>query len=57
MFKFMYNIQEEIIDDIINVLDNITESTHYLYNKITSNLKLIIRSQFGGKQCSDKYLV
>lgn len=57
MFKFIDNVRYELLGDMIDVFDRVSEGSLQLYDKITGNLIIILRTQLGVKKCVDKYLV
>lgn len=57
MFDFIDNVKGEIFDEFINILDVISFESFNLYEKITENLIVTLRTKFKIPRCGDKFLV
>lgn len=57
MFDFIDNFRNELLSEFIDVLDLIALGSLNLYDKITENLMVILRSQLNKSRCEDNFLV
>lgn len=57
MFDFIDNFRNELLSEFIDVLDLIAYGSLNLYDKITENLMVILRSQLNKSRCKDNFLV
>lgn len=57
MFNFIDDVREELLKEFINILDSISLRSHHLYDKITENLTIALRSHLRKPRCGDKFLV
>lgn len=57
MLDFIDNVRDELFDDFVNILDIILVESNNLYEKITENLIVTLRSKFRKPRCGDKFLV
>lgn len=57
MFDFIDNFRNELLSEFIDVLDLIALGSLNLYDKITENIMLILRSQLNKSRCEDSFLV
>lgn len=57
MFNFIGNIRDELFDDFVHILDYISLESLSLYDKITDNLIVVLRTKFSKPRCGDKFLV
>lgn len=57
MFTFIDNVREELLGEFIDILDLISIESLNLYDRITGNLILILRTNFRKPRCGDKFIV
>lgn len=57
MVEFIDNIRNELFEEFINLLDLISLESINLYDKITENLIVTIRTNLRKPRCGDKFLV
>lgn len=53
----MGNIRNDLFNDFIDILDLISLESLSLYDKITDNLIVVLRTKFRKPRCGDKFLV
>lgn len=57
MFTFIDNVREELLSEFIDILDFISLGSLNLYDRITDNLIIILRTKFSKPRCGDRFLV
>lgn len=57
MFDFIDNIRDELFVEFIDVLDFLSVGSLNLYDRITENLILMIRTQLRKHKCEDNFMV
>lgn len=57
MFDFIDNIRDELFVEFIDVLDFLSVGSLNLYDRITENLILMIRTQLRKRKCEDNFMV
>lgn len=57
MFDFIDSVRDELSEDFIVILDFISLESLHLYDRLTENLIVILRTQFRKPRCEDTFLV
>lgn len=57
MFDFVDHFRNELLSEFIDVLDFLALESLNLYDKITENLTVILRSHLNKPRCEDNFLV
>lgn len=57
MFYFIDNVRDELLKELINILDSLSFNSLFLYERITENLTIVLRSQLRKPRSGDKFLV
>lgn len=53
----MGSLRDDLFNDFIDILDYISLESLSLYDKITDNLIVVLRTKFSKPRCGDKFLV
>lgn len=57
MLDFVDLVRNELLEEFIEILDFISLESLNLYEKITENLIIVLRTNFKKPRCEDKFLV
>lgn len=57
MFTFIDNVRDELLGEFIDILDYISLGSLSLYDRITDNLILVLRTKFSKPRCGDRFIV